>query len=189
MNTLSAWIFSLSVLPKKWRKVQPETETSGATHLDVNSNDNERPVDLTMKVMKELAYATAQGSFGDVWKCVFSDKDSNVEVAVKCVRIEIQDDSFKKIVSERLMDDFCKWKLLRHDNILSLYGIAYGFGPVPAIVFPWMTNGSLSTYLGKNYDSLSGAHKFSLLADVAAGLQYLHSKGVVHADLTGSNVC
>ncbi|KAG1799053.1 hypothetical protein EV424DRAFT_456359 [Suillus variegatus] len=80
MNTFSAWIFSLSVLPKKWRKVQPETETSGATHLDVGSNDNERPVDLTAKVVKELAYATAQGSFGDVWKCTFSDKDSNVEV-------------------------------------------------------------------------------------------------------------
>ncbi|KIK36297.1 hypothetical protein CY34DRAFT_26385 [Suillus luteus UH-Slu-Lm8-n1] len=57
------------------------------------------------------------------------------------------------------MNDFHKWKPLRHDNILPLCGITYGFGPVPAI-----------------------------LADVAAGLQYVHSKNVAHADLTGSNV-
>ncbi|KAG2092788.1 kinase-like protein [Suillus discolor] len=86
------------------------------------------------------------------------------------------------------MDDFRKWKLLRHDNILSLCRITYGFGPVPAIVSPWMSNGSLSTYLDEHYDGLSGAHKFGLLADVAAGLQYLHSNEMAHADLTGSNV-
>ncbi|KAG2140920.1 kinase-like domain-containing protein [Suillus bovinus] len=182
----TTWV--LNVLPKKWRKVQPETETSSSTHLVVDVNDNERPIDLTKKLVKQLAYATAQGSFGDVWRCVFSEKDYSVEVAVKCVRIEIQDDHFKDIVNKRLMDDFRKWKPLRHDNILPLCGITYGFGPVPAIVSPWMPNGSLSTYLDRNYDILSGADKFGLLADVAAGLQYLHSNEVAHADLTGSNV-
>ncbi|KAG1778252.1 kinase-like domain-containing protein, partial [Suillus placidus] len=165
----------------KWWKVQSETEVSASTHLDVDINDNERLVDLPTKVIKELTYAIAQGSFGDVWKCRFSEKDNNLEVAVKCIRIEIQDDRFKDIVHKRLMDDFRKWQPLRHDNILPLCGITYGFGP-------WMPNGSLSTYLDKNYDSLSEAHKFGLLADVAAGLQYLHSNEVAHADLTGSNV-
>ncbi|KAG1851787.1 hypothetical protein C8R48DRAFT_676376 [Suillus tomentosus] len=80
---------------------QPETETSRSTYLAVDPDDiimsestygftlNEadsylkifnqlrRPIDLTTKV---VAYATAQGSFGDVWKCIFSDKDINAEV-------------------------------------------------------------------------------------------------------------
>ncbi|KAG1725854.1 kinase-like domain-containing protein [Suillus lakei] len=89
------------------------------------------------------------------------------------------------------MDDFLKWKPLRHDNILPLCGITYGFGPVPtmpAIVSPWMHNGSLNAYLNTHYSSLSEAQKFGLLADVAAGLHYLHSKEVAHANLTGSNV-
>lgn len=187
MVFLLSW-FS-SVLPgQKWWKAQSVTDESSSKHLEVDVNDNERLVDLTTKVVKELTYAIAQGSFGDVWKCTFSEKDNSVEVAVKCVRIEILDDGFKDVVYKRLMNDFHKWKPLRHDNILPLCGITYGFGPVPAIVSPWMSNGSLSTYLEKNYDSLSAAHKFGLLADVAAGLQYLHSKNVAHADLTGSNV-
>ncbi|KAG0701072.1 kinase-like domain-containing protein [Suillus ampliporus] len=187
MVSLSAWIFS--VLPTKWAwKVQPETDASDTRHPDVNVNDNERLSDLTANVVKEFTYAIAQGGFGDVWKCRFAGMDNDVEVAVKCVRIEIPDDRFKDIVNKRLMDDFQKWKPLRHDNILPLCGITYGFGPVPAIVSPWMHNGSLSTYLDKHYDHLSEAQKFGLLADVAAGLQYLHSNEVAHADLTGSNV-
>ncbi|KAG1728738.1 kinase-like domain-containing protein [Suillus paluster] len=190
MVSLSAWIFS--VLPKNWAwGVQPETEVSHSTHPGVNLDDNHesrRLNDLTAKVVKEFTYAIAQGGLGDVWKCRFAGKDNDVEVAVKCVRIEIPDDRFKHIVNKRLMDDFHKWKPLQHDNILPLCGITYGFGPVPAIVSPWMHNGSLSTYLDKHYDSLSEAQKFGLLADVAAGLQYLHSNEVAHADLTGSNV-
>lgn len=183
MVSFSTWIFS--VWPKKWGwKPQPETEVSGSTHPNADANDNERLIDLTANVVKEFTYAIAQGGFGDVWKCRFSGN----EVAVKCVRIEIPDDHFKEIVNKRLMHDFHKWKPLQHDNILSMYGITYGFGPVPAIVSPWMHNGSLSTYLDKHYNSLSVAQKFGLLADVAAGLQYLHSNEVAHADLTGSNV-
>jgi len=87
------------------------------------------------------------------------------------------------------MDDFSKWKQLKHDRILPLYGVTYGFGPAPAIVSPWMHNGSLSIYLDKHYNDLTQTHKFTLvsaasnntalklmtviqLVDVAAGLQY-----------------
>ncbi|KAJ8588641.1 kinase-like protein [Rhizopogon salebrosus TDB-379] len=178
------WIFSSLNLPKKWTwEDQPTTETSNSTHPD-----SEHLADLTKKVVKQFTYATAQGGFGDVWKCRWSRQDDSCEVAVKCVRIDILDDRFREIVTKRLMDDFSKWKQLQHEHILPLCGIAYDFGPVPAIVSPWMDNGSLSTYLHKNYGNLTDTQKFYLLADVAAGLQYLHSKGVAHADLTTNNV-
>lgn len=81
-------------------------------------NQLRRPIDLTTKV---VAYATAQGNFGDVWKCTFSDKDINAEVgmsfivnsdilmisfkvAVKCARIKIQDNSFKNTVTIVVLD-------------------------------------------------------------------------------------
>jgi hypothetical protein len=62
------------------------------------------------------------------------------------------------------MDDFSKWKQLQHEHILPLCGITHNFGPVPAIVSPWMDNGSLSTYLHKEYDNLTETKKFSLVS-------------------------
>lgn len=55
-----------------------------------------------MKVVKELTHAIAQDSFGDAWKCDFLEKDETTEMAVKCVRIKIEDDQFKDIISKRL---------------------------------------------------------------------------------------
>ncbi|KAJ8590698.1 kinase-like protein [Rhizopogon salebrosus TDB-379] len=183
-SQFSTWIFSFFQLPKKWtREDQPATETSNSTHPD-----SEHLADLTEKVVKQCVYVTAQGGFGDVWKCRWSGQDVYCEVAVKCVRIDISDDRFRETVKKRLMDDFSKWKQLQHEHILPLCGITHNFGPVPAIVSPWMDNGSLSTYLRKEYDNLTETNKFSLLADIAAGLQYLHSNGVAHADLTANNV-
>ncbi|KAJ8596837.1 kinase-like protein [Rhizopogon salebrosus TDB-379] len=151
-------------------------------------NVDEHLADLTTKIVKE--FTTAQGGLGncDVWKCRYSEENENIEVAVKCVRIEIPDEQVKDIVNKRLMDDFFKWKQLKHNHILPVYGIAYGFGLVPAIVSPWMHNGSLSSYLNKHHNDITVTQRFALLADVAAGLQYLHSKELAHADLTGNNV-
>ncbi|KAJ8596863.1 kinase-like protein [Rhizopogon salebrosus TDB-379] len=178
----STWIFS-----KKWTwKSQAEIKVSESVHPSMGVD--EYLADLTTKVAKESIYVTAQGGLGDVWKCRYSGESENIEVAVKCVRIEIPDERVKDIVNKRLMDDFFQWKQLKHDHILPVYGITHGFGPVPAIVSPWMHNGSLSAYLDKHHNDIAVTQKFALLTDVAAGLQYLHSKELAHTDLTGNNV-
>jgi hypothetical protein len=46
------------------------------------------------------------------------------------------------------------WRKLIHDNILPLYGVAFGFGPFTAMVSPWAKNGSLTTYLESHRDLL-----------------------------------
>ncbi|KAJ8584332.1 kinase-like protein [Rhizopogon salebrosus TDB-379] len=56
------------------------------------------------------------------------------------------------------------------------------------MICPWVDGGALTGYLERHEDSLSPQDKFSLLNDIALGLQYLHSKSIVHGDLTGSNV-
>ncbi|KAF8838108.1 kinase-like protein [Paxillus ammoniavirescens] len=63
-----------------------------------------------------------------------------------------------------------------------------GFGRFPAMVCPWLKDGTLSSYLERWDDSLTTGQRLVLLGDVAAGLQYLHSRSVVHGDLSGSNV-
>ncbi|KIK35701.1 hypothetical protein CY34DRAFT_32641, partial [Suillus luteus UH-Slu-Lm8-n1] len=79
------------------------------------------------------------------------------------------------------------WIQLLHDNILPLEGVTEGFGPLPAFVSLWMEEGSLDGYL-KREVGLSWERKLSMVRDVAAGLQYLHDKDIVHGDLTATNV-
>ena len=41
-----------------------------------------------------------------------------------------------------------------HPNVLSLKGVCLDGGPVPYIIMPFMTNGSLQSYLKENRESL-----------------------------------
>ncbi|KAF9233550.1 kinase-like domain-containing protein, partial [Melanogaster broomeanus] len=79
------------------------------------------------------------------------------------------------------------WLQLDHINILPFFGTTMGFGRLPAMVCPWLENGSLTSYLEGNDDNLTTPKRLILLSDIAAGLQYLHSRSVVHGDLSGSN--
>lgn len=71
---------------------------------------------------------------------------------------------------------------------MPLLGIGYEFGLLPAMVSPWMDNNSLTTYLKHNFTALTIKSKLQILQQVAAGVSYLHSKDVVHGDLTANNI-
>lgn len=63
------------------------------------------------------------------------------------------------------------WIGLDHSSILRLEGvISDGFGLLPALVSPWMENGSLDDYL--NLRQLDLDKKLFVLREVAAGLEY-----------------
>ncbi|KAG1906203.1 kinase-like protein [Suillus fuscotomentosus] len=123
-----------------------------------------------------------------------------VQVAVKTIRAFESDDEVLVRKNSRVMwssttsrvsrvrRELKVWGRLKHDGILPLWGVATDFGPYPAMICPWAENGALTGYLEKQESSLSSHDKFYLLNDIALGLQYLHSKSVVHGDLTGSNV-
>ncbi|KAG1873826.1 kinase-like domain-containing protein [Suillus subluteus] len=91
------------------------------------------------------------------------------------------------------------WKRLRHSNILKFMGTTSDFGPSVALVAPWMTNGTLTSFLDQNNETLELHDRLLLLRDIAAGLNYLHTfsltegghtdlNPIVHGDLTGTNV-
>ncbi|KAG1730739.1 kinase-like domain-containing protein, partial [Suillus lakei] len=82
-------------------------------------------------------------------------------------------------------------KILRHNNVVPLLGIATGFGRMSdlrCLVSPWMPNDTLNVYLASKHDALTVLDRSRMLEDVSAGLHYLHSVRVLHGDITGANI-
>ncbi|KAG2120061.1 kinase-like protein, partial [Suillus cothurnatus] len=64
---------------------------------------------------------------------------------------------------------------LKHHSISPLWGVVNDFGPYPAMICPWADNGALTGFFERQQDKLSSLDKFSLLDDIALGLQYRES--------------
>ncbi|KAG1901162.1 kinase-like domain-containing protein [Suillus fuscotomentosus] len=113
-----------------------------------------------------------------------------MKVAVKSLKISVaSDDSRAKLtLTQRLLGDFHARRQLHHENLLPLLGFSHGFGLLPAMVSPWIHNSSLTTYLERHFTELTIEQKLRILRQVAAAISYLHSKGVVHGDLTANNI-
>ncbi|KAG1744293.1 kinase-like domain-containing protein [Suillus lakei] len=147
------------------------------------------PKDLTNELQGRSPYPVASGGFGDIWKCELVKHSETVQVAVKTIRaFESDNEELMRKNAKRVRRELKVWGRLKHHSILPLWGVANDFGPHPAMIGPWAGNGALTGFLERQENVLSSEDKFSLLNDIALGLQYLHSKSVVHGDLTGSNV-
>ena len=53
-----------------------------------------------------------------------------------------------------LLKECARMKEFDHPNVLNLKGVCLDGGPVPYIIMPFMTNGSLQSYLKENSESL-----------------------------------
>ncbi|KAJ8583407.1 kinase-like protein [Rhizopogon salebrosus TDB-379] len=149
------------------------------------------PPDLTSKLQWRSPYPVTYGGFGDIWQCGLVQPSGIVRVAAKTIRFSEEDgDAVMSRKAEKLRRELKVWSRLRHERILPLLGVAYDFGPYPAMICPWVDGGALTDFLTsrQGQETLTCQDKFSLLNDIALGLQYLHSKSIVHGDLTGSNV-
>ncbi|KAI0071030.1 kinase-like protein [Panus rudis PR-1116 ss-1] len=74
------------------------------------------------------------------------------------------------------------WHQMRHSNVVPLLGVdVESFGGMPCMVLPWIERGNIMLYL-------LGKKNRPTLAEVAAGLSYLHDQMVIHGDLRGWNI-
>ncbi|KAG2118241.1 kinase-like domain-containing protein [Suillus cothurnatus] len=170
-----------------WWRSRPSVvvATIGSSERDP---DNHLP-DLTGFVSKGSPRPITHGSFGDVWKCTYIPSNGQgLEVAVKSIRIDVAGDDFRARLTQRLLDDFHARKQLRHENLLPLFGFSHDFGPLPAMVSPWVHNGSLTTYLEHHFTELTIEQKLRIFVKTTSNSIAVHLKGVVHGDLTANNI-
>ncbi|KAF7374433.1 hypothetical protein MSAN_00327400 [Mycena sanguinolenta] len=126
---------------------------------------------------------TSGGGFADIYRASYNNRI----VALKYLRVTqyMRGSDLRKVRSK-----FCRealvWKeLVHHPHILPFLGIEKNSFPSSlSMVSPWMEHGTVLDYLEQHGHS----NVDRLLYEIAQGLQYLHSRNVVHGDLRGANI-
>lgn len=148
--------------------------------------------DLTGLITRCNPDPISGGTYGNIYKCIYHGPEGDADVAIKAIRPQFFN-------AETFRRELGIWKRLRHSNILKFMGTTEDFGPSVALIAPWMTNGTLTSFLNQNNKILGLHDRLLLLRDIAAALNYLHTfslmedqhndlNPIVHGDLTGTNV-
>ncbi|KAF4593620.1 hypothetical protein EYR40_008408 [Pleurotus pulmonarius] len=119
-----------------------------------------------------------KGGFGNIYKGEWNGQ----VVAVKEMYSEdarLLDRNDLKHIRHEIMI----WSRIAHPHLLPFY-CACLEATRPFIVTRFCANGNVLEYLRRN----PAADRVVLLHEVSLGMTYLHSQGIIHADLKGSNV-
>ncbi|CAE6471267.1 unnamed protein product [Rhizoctonia solani] len=113
------------------------------------------------------------------------------QIGIKCVIKKSDDEEYKRQHSAHERE-LAVWCTLNNPNILPLSGtitLSYGYNTYmsPSAVFDFYEHGDITVFIRSRYQP-DDLHRFRLLCEVAEGLSYLHSEGVIHGDIKSPNV-
>ncbi|KAF7316134.1 Kinase-like protein [Mycena indigotica] len=112
------------------------------------------------------------GGFGEIYHASYAGKP----VALKRLRYFLQISKDPR-VNLKFLREALLWRQLRHPHILQFLGLDNENFPTSfSMVSAWMDNGNILQYLKRR------------LYEIAQGLQYLHSRQIVHGDLRGVDI-
>ncbi|MED6182856.1 hypothetical protein PIB30_032649 [Stylosanthes scabra] len=136
--------------------------------------------DLLAKATNHFENYVGKGGFGTVY---YGKLPQGYEVAIKRFH-EKKDKTTKQFAREIEI-----LSLMRHQNLVSLYGRSCDDSDELLLVYEYVPNGSLSTYLHRNSgNKLPWATRLNIAIETASGLAYLHHSGIIHRDVKPSNI-
>ena len=109
-------------------------------------------------------------------------KKTNQEVAIKILRTRV----LNALEFEMFRREIAMMAVLQHPNLLSL--IAYTAESPYCLITEYMVNGSLAHFMKKKGSELNGTERSLIALDIARGMEFLHSRGIIHRDLKSLNV-
>ncbi|KAH9603901.1 hypothetical protein KSS87_017985 [Heliosperma pusillum] len=169
----------LLLIRKKKTPLSTESET-GKEFMKVSYN---MLLNATAGFSSENLLGT--GSFGSVFKGILDGKT----VAVKVLNLQ------RRAASNSFMTECKALRNVRHRNLISIItacsSIDFQRNDFKALVYEFMTNGSLDGWLHGVVGSMSLSQKVGIAIDIAHALNYLHNEceiPIVHCDLKPSNI-
>ncbi|KAG6481056.1 hypothetical protein ZIOFF_057648 [Zingiber officinale] len=149
---------------------------NGLGHLQIIKNSE-------LEELKELE----SGTFGTVYHGKW--RGSDVVIQRISDRVFAGKPSEQEHAKTNFWNEACKLVNLHHPNVVAFYGIVLdGPGGSIATVSEFVVNGSLRCALLKNEKLFDRRRCLLIAMDVAFGMEYLHSKNVIHFDLKSENL-
>ncbi|KZP25822.1 kinase-like protein [Athelia psychrophila] len=153
--------------------------------LQLEGRDLTDHVGLTLT--KGMKIPLGGGESTDIYGGIWMDRGQPKSVAIKNYRLTLNaPEEIVEAVNRRLIRESNSWLDLCHPNVQQYYGHCSGLGLTVALISPYRPNGNIMQYMRNTPCSRGVCIKF--IPEIANGLNYLHSKDIVHADLHCDNI-
>ncbi|XP_057952422.1 serine/threonine/tyrosine-protein kinase HT1-like isoform X2 [Malania oleifera] len=126
----------------------------------------------------------ASGRHSRIYRGLYKQRD----VAIKLISQPEEDESLASWLEKQFTSEVALLFRLQHPNIIAFVG-ACKKPPVFCIITEYLAGGSLRKYLHQQDPySIPLNLVLKLALDIGRGMQYLHSKGIIHRDLKSENL-
>lgn len=179
-------VAALNLADRKGRKDSAWTKyfDHGAGKVTALEAADEHMVDLSQLF---LGHRFAYGAHSKLYHGIYKDE----AVAVKIITTPDDDEneiSLKIRLEKQFSREVTSLCRLHHPNVIKFVA-ACRKPPVFCIVTEYLSEGSLRSYLHKLQNKTLPLKKLVAFAlDIARGMEYIHSQGVIHRDLKPENV-
>lgn len=138
--------------------------------------DNDFNIEFSdLKIEKEIG----GGAYGQVYKGLYFGTD----VAIKKFIMGDDLEEDEKYIAREV----AALRNIRHPNVISFMGLCTHPSGI-FLVTEWIDQGDLSTFLKFRRSKLSWFQRAVMCKEIAAGMNYIHNKNLVHRDLKPQNI-
>ncbi|EOY31856.1 Kinase [Theobroma cacao] len=152
----------------------------------LNDMEKEKPIRFTSQQLRIATdnFTNLQGSggFGAVYKGVFNNET--------IVAVKVLYGSSDKKIEQQFMAEVSTIGRVHHFNLVRLYGFCFDWN-LRALVYEYMTNGSLDKFLFSEEKILGFQKLHEIAIGTAKGITYLHEEcqqRIIHYDIKPGNI-